>query len=72
MSLTRFIERIFIAGGKSIPIIFVLVPKNREFIYLQKNIKKRLIFMMPKYSRNFRLGPLFILKNLVSESYFFI
>jgi hypothetical protein len=40
------------------PKIFVLVPENREFISLQENIKKILILMMPKYSKNFRLGPL--------------
>jgi len=41
------------------PKIFVLVPKNREFISLQDNIKKILILMMPIYSKNFPLGPLF-------------
>jgi len=55
MSLTRFIERIFIAGGKSIPIIFVLVPKNREFIYLQKNIKKKTYFYDAKIFKKFPL-----------------
>jgi hypothetical protein len=40
------------------PKIFFLVPENREFISLQENIKKILILMMPKYSKNFRLGPL--------------
>jgi len=43
MTLTRFIETTFFAEGKNIPLRF---------------FSKILILMMPKYSKNFRLGPL--------------